>query len=277
MPGFFENKIVWITGASSGIGEALAYELSKEGAVLILSSRNESALNRVTMNCQTSRENILVLPMDISNIPEIESKTLLAIEKWGRIDFLIHNAGIAARDMIEDTDLSVYRAVMETNYFGPVALTKAVLPSMIRAKNGHFIVIASLSAKFGVPKLSAYAGSKHALLGFFNSLRLESGKKGIRVSIVIPGFINTSILEKAVDGKGNISGKNLSVNEKGMSAEQCAVRILKAIKRGKQETLIGGSEIVSVYIHRFFPAIFNKVMANHPMKKLRQALPRFFK
>jgi dehydrogenase/reductase SDR family member 7B len=166
---------------------------------------------------------------------------------------------------------------MDTNYFGPVALTKAVLPSMLLAKKGHIVVVGSLSGKFGVPKLSAYAGSKHALHGFFESLRMEIKKTGITISFIIPGFINTPILKKAVDGRGNVSGKNLAVNEKGMSPEVCAVKMLKAIQKGNQETLIGGSEKLSVYFHRFFPGTFNLVMASHPLKRLRNALPRLFK
>jgi len=268
---------VWITGASSGIGESLAYEFSRQGAKLIISSRDEVELDRVKNNCSHSSENIFTLPFNLNNQQDIESKAILAISKWGGIDYLIHNAGIAARDLVENTDMSVFRMVMEINYFGPVALTKAVLPSMLLAKKGHFIVVSSLSGKFGVPKLSAYAGSKHALHGFFESLRTEIGKAGITISFIIPGFINTPILMKAIDGKGNVTGRNLAVNEKGMSSEECAIKMVRAIKRGKQETLIGGSEKLSVYFHRFFPGTFNLVMANHPLKRLRQTFAVFFK
>jgi short-subunit dehydrogenase len=274
---FFKDKIIWITGASSGIGEALVYEFSKQEAKLIISSRDELALDRVKRNCSNASEDVFILPFDLTDQPDIEAKTILALNKWGSVDYLILNAGIAARDFAENTDMSVFRMVMDTNYFGPVALTKAVLPSMLLGKKGHIIVVSSLSGKFGVPKLSAYAGSKHALHGFFESLRMEIRKTGVTISIIIPGFINTPILMKAMDGSGNISGKNLSVNEKGMSPEECASRMVKAIRKGKQETLIGGSESLSVYFHRFFPGTFNLVMASHPLKRIRNALPRFFK
>ena len=274
---FFKDKIVWITGASSGIGESLAYEFSRQGAKLIISSRDEGELNRVKNNCGNSSENIFPLPFNLNDQPDIESKAILALNKWGGVDYLIHNAGIAARDLVENTDMSVYRMVMDTNYFGPVALTKAVLPSMLLAKKGHFVIVSSLSGKFGVPKLSAYAGSKHALHGFFESLRTEIGKAGITISFIIPGFINTPILMKAIDGKGNVTGRNLAVNEKGMSSEECAIKMIRAIKKGKQEALIGGSEKLSVYFHRFFPGTFNLVMANHPLRKLRNAFAGFFK
>jgi dehydrogenase/reductase SDR family member 7B len=274
---FFKDKIVWITGASSGIGESLSYEFSRQGAKLIISSRDEVELNRVKNNCGNLSENIFPLPFNLNNQSDVESKANLALNKWGRIDYLIHNAGIAARDLVENMDMSVFRMVMDTNYFGPVALTKAVLPSMLLAKKGHFVIVSSLSGKFGVPKLSAYAGSKHALHGFFESLRTEIGKKGITISFIIPGFINTPILKKAVDGKGNVTVKNLTVNEKGMSSEECAIRMVRAIKKGKQETLIGGSEMLSIYFHRLFPGTFNLVMANHPLRKLRNTFGGFFK
>lgn len=274
---YFRDKIVWITGASSGIGESLAYEFSRQGAKLIISSRDAVELNRVKENCSSSSENIFPLPFDLTDQPDIECKAIMALNKWGGIDYLIHNAGIAARDLVENTEMAVFRLVMDINYFGPVALTKAVLPSMLKAKNGHFVVVSSLSGKFGVPKLSAYAGSKHALHGFFESLRTEVGKAGINISFIIPGFINTPILRKGIDGKGNITGKNLAVNEKGMSSDECAMKMVRAIKKGKQETLIGGSEKLSVYLYRFFPGAFNLVMASHPLRKLRNTFPGFFK
>lgn len=277
MLGVFTDKIVWITGASSGIGEALSYEFSKEGAKLILSAVNEDKLKLVKSKCPESHENIFVLPMDISNTSDIKSKSGLALQKWGKIDYMVHNAGIAARDLVNQTDMMVFRKIMEVNYFGTVALTKVVLPAMLQAKSGHFVVVCSLSAKYGVPKLSAYAGSKHALLGFFESLRTEVRKMGIGVTIIIPGFINTPILLKAIDGQGNVTGRNLSVNEKGMSPEQCAILIVRAVKKRKQEALIGRTEIWSVYIHRFFPLIFNKIIASHPMKKLRHTFPWLFR
>jgi short-subunit dehydrogenase len=138
-------------------------------------------------------------------------------------------------------------------------------------------VVSSLSAKFGVPKLSAYAAAKHAAVGFFESLRTEVRKDGIRVCFIIPGFVNTSILQKAVDGNGEVTGKNLAVNEKGISPGLCAMKMVRAIKKGRQETLIGRSERWSVYLHRFFPGMFHLMIANHPIRKLQRALSFFAK
>ena len=273
----FHQQVVWITGASSGIGEALAYAFAAAQARIIISSRNVAELDRVKQQCKAQPDNILLLPLDLTDTEDIALKAAQGLTKWGRIDCLIHNAGIAARDTVDRTDMEVFRRVMETNYFGPVALTKAVLPSMLLAGKGQLVVVGSLSSKFGVPKLAAYAASKQALQGFFESLRTEVRKRGIAVTFVIPGFINTPILLKAIDGQGKVMGRNLAVNEKGMSSEQCATLILRAIAKGKQEAFIGGSETWSVYLHRFFPAAFNKAIASHPIRRLRKLLPWLFK
>lgn len=273
----FKDKIVWIIGASSGIGESLAYEFCNEGAKVILSSRNQIELEKVKQNCNSDKESVFVLPLDITQENEIRDKTEMALSLFGRIDYLILNTGIVARDFVQNIDLSIDRKIMETNYFGAVALTKLILPAMINSNSGHIVVISSLSGKYGVPKLSAYAASKHALHGFFDSLRSEVSKQNIKITIIIPGFINTSIIKKGMDGKGNQYNKNLSVNEKGMSSQKCALKMIQAIKKEKQEVLIGGIEVWSVYLHRFFPKLFKSFICNHPIKKLRLAFPKLFK
>ncbi len=270
----FNGQVVWITGASSGIGEALVYAFAERGAQLIISSRNKPDLEKVKSNCKVPAEKILVLAFDLSEPETIAAKSREAMAACGRIDYLIHNAGIASRSLVQETDMKVFRMVMETNYFGTVAITRAVLPSMLVNKKGHFVVISSLSGKFGVPKLSAYAASKHALHGFFDSLRTEVQDQGVDISIIIPGFINTQIITRSVDGHGNIRGRNLDINEKGMSAEHCAQKIIAAVEKKKQEVVIGGSEIWSVYINRYFPRGFNRLMGRHPIKNLKKILFR---
>ncbi|HVG15226.1 MAG TPA: SDR family oxidoreductase [Chitinophagaceae bacterium] len=271
---YFKDQVVWITGASSGIGEALVYAFALRGALLIISSRNKADLEKVKENCKIPAEKIFVLPVDLSQPDLIAEKSGNAMAQWGRIDYVIHNAGIASRSLVQETEMKVFRMIMETNYFGTVAITRAVLPSMLRNKKGHFVVISSLSGKFGVPKLSAYAASKHALHGFFDSLRTEIAGKGIDISIIIPGFINTQIITRSVDGDGNVRGRNLDINEKGMSAEQCAQKIVAAVERKKQEIVIGGSEVWSVFINRYFPRGFNRLMGRHPIKNLKKILFR---
>ena len=273
----FNDKVIWITGASSGIGEALAYEFAKLGSKLILSSRNEQELNRVRNNCSDFEQNVFVLPLDLCSSGQLDSKAHTAVQKWGLIDYVIHNAGIASRALIHDTDMDIYRTVMETNFFGPIAITKAILPYMLEKNKGHFVVISSLSGEYGVPKLSAYASAKHALHGFFESLRAEMVNCKIKVSIIIPGFINTAIINNALDGKGNQLGRNMGVNEKGMSPRVCAQKIINAISGQKKEALIGRSEMLTVYFHRFFPGMFSRFISNQPVKRLKRFLPFFFK
>ena len=277
MNDFFADKVVWITGASSGIGEALAYEFARAGARLILSARNEEALARVATSCSIDPNRILVLPLDMQDSPGLNNVARRALDQWGEVNYMIHNAGMAARALVMETEMNVYRQVMETNFFGTVSLTRAILPSMIRARSGHFVVISSLSGEYGVPKLSAYAASKHALHGFFESLRAELLPHPIKISLVIPGFINTGIIEKGLDGKGQPLGKNLGVNAKGMSPMECALRIVKALRKGKRKILVGKMEVWTVYLNRFFPNFLSRFISNHPVRRMKTSMPFLFR
>jgi dehydrogenase/reductase SDR family protein 7B len=277
MNNFFADKVVWITGASSGIGEALAYEFARAGARLILSARNEEALALVASSCSIDQSRILVLPLDMQDSSGLEHVAHKALDQWGVVNYMIHNAGMAARALVHETEMNVYRQVMETNFFGTVSLTRAILPSMILARSGHFVVISSLSGEYGVPKLSAYAASKHALHGFFESLRAELLPYSIKISIVIPGFINTGIIEKGLDGKGQLLGKNLGVNAKGMSPGECAQRIVKGIRNGRRKILVGKMEVWTVYLNRFFPKFLSGFISNHPVRRMKKAMPFMFR
>jgi dehydrogenase/reductase SDR family protein 7B len=273
----FLDKVVWITGASSGIGEALAYAFAPLGAKMVLSARNADRLEEVRLQCGTASENILVLPLDITDREAIRKAVDQVIHYFGRIDYMVHNAGIAARDRVEKTDMAVFRRVMETNFFGTVELTKALFPVMRDQGSGHLVVILSLSAIFGAPLLSAYASSKHALVGFFESLRAESGNEHIHIHLIVPGFINTPILMHAIDGDGKVKGENLSINEKGMSPEECASLMIKAIRKERDWAMIGSSAKISVVLHRFFPAVFRKLIRSNPIKRIRRIFPRAFR
>src|SRR2546423_7358483 len=168
----FQQKKIWITGASSGIGEALAHAFHQAGAKLILSARREEELRRIQSKCGGEPQT-LILPVDLMKTDELSEKAQLALSMLNGIDILVQNAGITQRSLVRDTNPSVYRTLMDLNYFAPVALTKAVLPSMLEKKSGHFVVISSLVGKFGTPLRSGYSASKHALHGFFDSLRAE--------------------------------------------------------------------------------------------------------
>jgi short-subunit dehydrogenase len=255
----FKNKVVWITGASSGIGEALTIAFSNEGAKIVLSSRNENELQRVANNCKSET---LIIPLDLADQTDFKTKAAKVNSHFGAIDFLINNGGISQRSEAYKTSMEVDRKLMEVNYFGAVALTKAVLPYMQKQKNGHLISISSLSGKFGFFLRSAYSASKFALVGFYESLRLEEQKNNIKVSVVYPGFILTKISQNALSGSGEKHGE-LDNNQKGgISPEKCALDIIKGIKKNKHEILTGGTEKWGVLMHRLFPKLFYKILKN---------------
>jgi len=256
-----KNSVVWITGASSGIGEALAYELAKKGAKLILSARNKEKLEEVKGKCKgIPHEEIQVLPIDLSKTETLQVSTEAALQFFGRVDVLINCGGISQRALAKDTLLDVDRKVMEVNYFGSIALTKYLLPSMLKNKSGHFVSISSLVGKFGSPYRTGYAASKHALHGFYDSLRAELWKDNIKVMMVCPGFIKTQISINALTEDGSLLNQMDDAQANGMPAELCAQKIIRGIESDKNELLIGGKETLGVYIKRFFPGIFAKII-----------------
>ncbi len=255
----FQDKIVWITGASSGIGAEAARQFNRLGATVILSARNEAKLQSVQQTLsQPSRS--LVLTLDLEKSEEFESKVQQVLEKHQKIDILLNNGGLSQRGEAGDTSLDVDRRIMEINYFGTVALTKAVLPTMQKQQSGHIIVISSIAGKFGFFLRSAYAASKHALQGFFESLLLEEEKNGIKVTIAYPGKINTEISKSALNASGSEHGVMDHNQETGMSAEDCVKKIIKAVQKNKKSVLIGNKEIYAVYIKRYFPRLFWKII-----------------
>src|ERR1700754_453329 len=235
---YFTNKVIWITGASSGIGEALAYSFSAEGAKLLLSSRRREELERVKKNC-AHPEAVVVLPLDLVDIPSLEGKAAEAIAAFGQIDIMVHNGGISQRSLVVETGMDVQRKVMELDYFSYVALTKALLPHFLERKEGHFVVVSSVMGKIGTPMRSAYAAAKHALHGFFDCLRAEVAGDKIEVTILTPGYIRPNILLYALTNKAYGLGKPSENIDNGLSADRAARQIMKAIKRGAFEAYIG--------------------------------------
>jgi short-subunit dehydrogenase len=251
------NKVVWITGASSGIGEALAYALAKEGAKLILSSRRKEALEQVKGNCPSDRQqDIRILPLDLSQIQTLGLITEAAIQFFGHVDILINNGGLRQRSLIRDTPFEVDRQIMEVNYLGTIALTKHLLPHFTERKIGHYVTISSITGKFGTPYRSAYAASKHALHGFFDSLRAEMWQHHITVTLICPGFIKTTQHKPSPD-EGVPAKSSPYV---GKSPDWLAAKIIQAIKSKKEEVYYGGREVFGVYIKRFFPKTFSRLI-----------------
>ncbi|HET9487362.1 MAG TPA: SDR family oxidoreductase [Chryseosolibacter sp.] len=256
-----KDKVIWLTGASSGIGEALAYALAETGARLILSSRRKEALERVKGNCPSDvQPRVRTLPLDLEKPDMLRLSVEAAIQMFGQIDILINNAGITQRSLAAETSLAVDRKLMEINYFGPVALIKYLLPHFIRRKHGHIVNITSLTGKFGTPYRSGYAASKHALHGFSDALRAEHFKDNIRVTMICPGFIRTNLTLSALTADGSPLNKMDEAQYKGKSAQWCAGKIVSAIEKEKQEVYIGGREVFAVYIKKFFPEIFSNII-----------------
>ncbi len=251
------DSVVWITGASSGIGEALAVECSGLGASVILSARNEAALQRVRQRC-AHPDRCRVVPMDMTRVDEIPGIAGRALAEAGRVDLLVLNAGVSQRARALDTSIAVDESILRTNFLGPVALTKAVLPSMVARKSGTLVVVSSLVGKFGTPLRSSYAASKHALHGFFDSLRAEVWRDGVQVTIVCPGFVKTDISRNALTGTGGRHGIMDEGTAAGMTPEELSRRMLHAVEAGREEVLIGGREMRAVYLKRFAPGLFSR-------------------
>lgn len=262
----FKNKVIWITGASSGIGEAMALAFAKEGAKLVLSSRRENELINVKQKLNISENDVMVLPLDLADTNSLQSQTEKVISKFGRIDLLINNGGISQRALVQDTPIEIDRKVMEVNFFGTVALTKAVLPYMIKQNSGHIVVISSIAGKFGFYLRSTYSASKHALHGFFESLRMEVYNNNIKVLMVCPGKIKTNISVNALNAKGEKTNVMDDNQVNGMSAEACATEILKGIKNNKYEIFIGGKELKAIWVKRFFPTLFTNLIRKQKAK-----------
>lgn len=257
---YFNNKVVWITGASSGIGEQLAIQSARAGAKVVLSARNTSNLERICSSLPGKDH--FVLALDLENSANFSELAAQVNAKYGRIDMLFNNGGLSQRSTAAETPLEVDRRIMEINYFGNVALTKAVLPYMQQQKSGHIITISSVAGKFGFFLRSAYSASKHALHGFYESLLLEEEKNNIYVTIACPGKINTNISINALNASGNTHGVMDHNQETGMPVEECVSQLLKAVASKKKEVLIGNKEILAVKIKRLFPIIFWKIIRN---------------
>lgn len=254
-----QEKIIWITGASSGIGEALAYELSKLGNTLILSARRKGALEMVKSNCMFP-EKTTILPLDLSDFHVLPDITKQAIAIHGKIDILINNGGISQRSLIAETKFEVFKKMIDVNYLGTIQLTNSLLPHFITEKEGYFVTVTSLMGKFGSPYRSGYCGAKHALHGFFDVLRMEHEKDNIDVTLICPGFIQTNVAKNALTADGSAQEKQDEATANGLPVATCAKRIIHTMKKKKFEAYIGGKEIFAVYLKRLFPRILHRIV-----------------
>src|SRR5664279_4563739 len=255
----FFNKVAWITGASSGIGEALVYEFIRLGAIIIASSNDPAGLERVKAACGEKSIMVHCVPFDLFDTSGIDKIVEQQIAIFEKIDFLLNIGGISQRARIDETPLWLDRKIFEINYFGTIALTKAVLPFMLKKQSGHILATSSISGRFGFPLRSAYSASKQALHGFIETLYLENKKFNIRASVIIPGRVRTAISVHALDADGKEHGKLDEGQAKGLLPKRAAKIIIKGILRNKRELLVGKSELLMLYIRRYCPWLFFRI------------------
>jgi short-subunit dehydrogenase len=252
------RQLVWITGGSSGIGAAVARELARRGARLVLSARRGDRLQEVAGSLEGTDHRLM--PLDVSDSEAVRSTANRVLSVIGTPTVLVLNAGLSQRSLARDTDLAVDRELMETNYFGAISLVKALLPAMREVGVGRFVVVSSLVGRVGTPLRSGYAASKHALHGFFESLRAEEHDAGLRVTMVCPGFIHTELPRRALTGDGSPQGTMDRAQLEGMAPDECARRIAEAIERDRAEVTIGGKERFVVPLFRIVPALFRRIV-----------------
>lgn len=259
----YQNKIVWITGASSGIGEAFAKKFYDEGAKLILSSRRKEELERVKEGLGADESNCFVLPLDLADSDSLPKKATEALAAFGRIDVLVNNGGISQRSLFAETDMETIRRLMEVNFFGSAELTRAVLPSMTEQKSGHIIVISSVAGKFGTKFRSGYAASKHALQGLFDCIRQEMYEYNVGVTMVCPGPIKTNITQNSLTADGSNFGKMGDLHKSAMDADEMVARIWNSLKKQKEEIYISSpKERLALLVKRISPRLLNIVLKN---------------
>ncbi|MDR1865427.1 MAG: SDR family oxidoreductase [Bacteroidales bacterium] len=251
----FEGKTVWITGASSGIGEALAYEYSGLGAWVILSARRENELERVKAACAHS-DRCTVTPLDLADQQQLETAADRMLQQFGAIDILVNNGGVSQRSLAIETGVDVDRRIMEVDYFSGVTLAKKLLPAMVAKGSGHIVAISSIVGMFGFPLRSAYSAAKHAMHGFYESVWAELHTQGIRVTVVCPGRILTDVSRHALVGDGTLYGKMDHGQAGGITAQTCARKIIKAVRKNKKETYIGKTDLLMIWFKRYIPCLY---------------------
>ena len=254
------NKNVWITGASSGIGRALALELAKAGANLRLSARRRDRLEETAAACRAYGTTAATLPLDLGNTDSLRAAAAEAGSRLGHVDMLVNVGGVGQRGLALDTDLDVAKRIMTVDFWGAVELTRAVAPGMVERRSGQIVALSGVLGKFGAPRRAFYSAAKHAMHGWFDSLREELLGTGVAVTLLVPGWVRTEISENALEADGRRHQSVDPGQQRGISPEECARRSLPAIVDERPEQLIGGIECGGVYLNRLWPGLFRRIL-----------------
>ncbi len=253
------SKVGVITGASSGIGQALTVQLSNSYSTLYICGRKLESLQQTKDMCSASKAEIIPILLDLNDKVSIKKAAVEIAKKDPKIHLLVNNAGQSQRSLVKDTSEEVEAIIMQINYFGQVQLTKLLLPALQKAGNSRILITSSIVGKFGYPLRSTYSASKHALHGFFESLRFEEKKNGIFVQFLVIGRVQTNVSVNALTAEGETYGKIDKGQAGGISAQACAKKIEAALQSNRKEVLIGGKELLMVKFKKYLPFLFYKI------------------
>ncbi|MBO6574713.1 MAG: SDR family NAD(P)-dependent oxidoreductase [Rhodothermales bacterium] len=259
------SKRIWITGASYGIGEALAVEYAAQGANVVLSARSADRLEETRLRCERPDDH-LVYPLDNLDFDRHEAAVAEVEERFGPIDIMVLNAGIGQRGAELESTLDITRKIMDVNFTGTASLGRHIARHMVRRKAGHIVVTSSVLGRLAIPGSASYSASKFALHGFFEGLRAELYPSNVHVTLVCPGYINTEITLHAVQGDGSKFGVIDHNHTYGMPADVCARKVVRAVKRKKAVFLVGGKETWGVYAAQYLPALTRRLTRRYSRK-----------
>lgn len=264
---FWNNKVCWITGASSGIGKALAQRLYDQGSRVILSARSVDKLKSICSDWK-DKERYLIIPLDMGDHEKLPVAAAEAQKRWGRIDVLVNNAGVSQRSLAAETDFAVMKQIMDINYLGSAGLTREVLPFMLEQKSGIIAPVSSVAGKFSTPLRTSYSASKMALQGFYDGLRAEVYDQGIQVNFIVPGFVKTNISLNAMNATGGKHGEMDPNQASGISPENAAGIILNGMEKNKLEIYMGIAPKVklALFLSRNMPSVLAKMLRKAEVK-----------
>jgi len=264
--GSLNNKVVWITGASSGLGKALAQECALQGAQIVLTARRKDELENVRQSLVNPDQHIAVVA-DITDETQVRHAYEQVLDQKGRIDWLINNAGLSQRALIADTTMQTERAIMEVDYFSQVFLTKTVLPTFLKQKSGRIVFVSSVAGLLGTQYRASYSAAKAAIHMWANSLRAEVADEGVGVSVIFPGFVKTNVSFNALNGEGKAQGHQDEAIENGLTAEDFARQTVEALLSNEEYIVIGGrKEKLGVLVSRLSPSTLYKMIRKMKVK-----------